>query len=265
MLRKNRTLQASLIILAVVAMFCQNVCAKSVSKHVVAVPARRRTVSLLHDLHRLRPISAIAFRGSPDSANPSLYKWDGSGWIQVTSEEFTRVSSDTIILVGDDSVIPSILVEQSSVKGKPHRAETLDISSLVRDFAKILELTPHEIKWLAKRHNLAVSDLNAERRRYGRWGKPGAKKAESADEETLRFEIPEEPLLPPIEKGTAEKGAAQKPAAEESDERVFEKGMTDDLPPTPEPVKRSEVKAPPEPDLDDTFEQALPDDEPIIF
>jgi hypothetical protein len=268
MLTKNRTLHASLIMLAVVMICCQEVRAEATPKYVVAVPARRKTVSLLHDLYRIAPISAIAFRGSPDSANPSLYKWDGSGWIQVTAEEFRSFSSDAIVLVGDDNVIPAALVELSSAGGEPYRAKTLDIASLIRDLSKVLELSPQEITWLAKRHGLAVSDSNAERRRYGRWGKPGATKTDTPDEDTLRFEVPEEPLLPPIEPSFPEKGKTQKPAAkevEEAEPAAFEKGMSDDLPPASEPVTRSDVKAPVEPTLDDEFEPALLDDEPIIF
>ena len=45
--------------------------------------------------------------------------------------------------------------------------------TLVNSLDHIFDFSSREWKWLAKEHQLELKDLNSDRRKYGRFGKPG--------------------------------------------------------------------------------------------
>ena len=49
--------------------------------------------------------------------------------------------------------------------------------AIVNDWHKHMLFSAQEWEWIAKRHGLKLKDTNWERRKYGRYGKPGEKKA----------------------------------------------------------------------------------------
>jgi hypothetical protein len=55
------------------------------------------------------------------------------------------------------------------------RIASLTPVDLLNELNRDLAFTPMEWRWLAKRYGLTLTDLNAERRRYGKYGPPGSK------------------------------------------------------------------------------------------
>jgi hypothetical protein len=130
-----------------------------------------------------------------------LHAWNANQWVAVTvdqyrNEIFRGRGIQQVVIVGEKEQVPFSLVSDSSWCPNVHVLETLDVAALVPELDPLLSFTPSEWKWLADRHGLKIMDINAERRRYGRYGKPGAPK----------------PLPPPPVTPSAAGGAVLPPA-----------------------------------------------------
>ena len=53
------------------------------------------------------------------------------------------------------------------------RLPKLNPVDLANGMNEVMEFSGHEWRWLADRYKLTLNDRNWERRRYGRYGKPG--------------------------------------------------------------------------------------------
>ena len=150
---------------------------------VVVIPTRYRIVGLLQDTCRLRSITLVAYQGDASAANPVLHAWRDRQWTRISLDEFKNApASGAVVLIGDDTMVPSALVD--AVKNVPtvRRVESLDTATVTLALAQILKLSEKELLWLARRNELTVKDLNAELRRYGRYGKPQGEKAAPSSE-----------------------------------------------------------------------------------
>lgn len=149
----------------------------------LVIPARHTIMQLSLDIAGLRPVSLVAYEGNAASIDPLMHIWNGKTreWVRTGIEEYAsadifEIRPQRIILIGNDNDLPSLLIEASFWCADVKRIPTLNIMTLVNTLNESLEFTPREWKWLARRYKLKLKDLNAERRRYGRYGKPGEKR-----------------------------------------------------------------------------------------
>jgi len=162
----------------------------------VFIPARLKVVAFMQDVYRLRKITLVSYQGNVKSMEPSLYGWNGSVWKRTTFDDLRAGDAmpERIIVVGDASITPASVIDFSAQCENGLQIESLDTTVMASAIEKLLLLTPKEVKWLARKQSLVVTDRNAERRRYGRWGKPGSENALKSPAE-IETTLPSEPDL----------------------------------------------------------------------
>jgi hypothetical protein len=146
----------------------------------LVVPGRPAIAAVAIDLAEMRADVFVAlYQEAPKTGELVIHMWDArkSDWVKVPADEYStgKVSdplTTRIIVIGDDPAMMAKM-EHLSTWGTLMRIQTLDIMQLVNALNDALTFTPGEWKNLAKRHGLALQDSNADRRRYGRYGKPG--------------------------------------------------------------------------------------------
>ena len=230
MIRIKRQLALAILPLLVVSLLCDTAAAASKSKttSLALIPARRRVVKLFQDVCRIRRVTLISYQSQADGQDPTLHAWNGHAWAATSLMDLADSPSSTqTILVGGQAILPSALVDATGDMEGRLILESMDIVSLITSLASTMDFSTRELKWLAKRHGMTITDLNAERRKYGRYGKPGAKQSIMPPVETTAehktvveveilapVDIEEEPAgtdiddLPMIDKGSAPKAAA---------------------------------------------------------
>jgi len=168
---------------------------------VLVIPARQRVVTLVQDVYKLRTLSVVCYQGAVDAAEPLIHKWDGNAWQKVTIDDFRATLPERVVLVGNAKSLPAALVDAASRCENTSKIETFDTTTITAELAKLLDFNTREISWLAKRNALTVVDKNEDRRRYGRYGKPGSERAPVATERTTpeTVIIPPEPEIEPVE------------------------------------------------------------------
>lgn len=180
MLTKSRTfisVVSFLLVLAAVSM-----AAESQGPTLLVIPARHTIVKLSFDIAMLRTVSLVTYSGDV-TAEPLIHIWrsDAQEWVETSIEEYRsagifKVAPRRIILIGSDKDLPSALIRASTWCSDVKRIPTLDIVTIANSLHESLKFAPREWKWLSKRYDLKIEDLNAERRRYGKYGKPGEEK-----------------------------------------------------------------------------------------
>lgn len=162
---------------------------------VIVIPARPAVVGLAFDMVEIRNVSLVSYQIVPGTAKIVLDSWSvpEQKWIRISLDEyragnaFHPVPKHAVIIGADQDAVA--VLEKSSSWAEVKRIPTLDVMNMVNSLNEILKFTPSEWKWLAKKHDLKLQDLNDERRRYGRYGKPG---------ETAKRPMPTvlEPVMP---------------------------------------------------------------------
>lgn len=132
-------------------------------RSLLVVPERFRIVQLAFDLHRMRPVSIVSYRGDAGETEPLLHLWTDSGWERLDMKGFSDGSfleppPDLAILVGDDRVIPSVLPESIGWPCRIERLETLLIADLVNGLDRLLDFRPDEWKRLSGRYELILKE-----------------------------------------------------------------------------------------------------------
>jgi hypothetical protein len=146
----------------------------------LVVPGRPAIAAVAIDLAEMRGNVFVAlYQQAPKTGELVIHLWDArkGDWVKVAADEYStgRISDPVttqVIVIGNDPVAMGKM-EHLSAWGTVMRVQTLDIMKLVNALNDVLAFTPGEWEYLAKRHDLKLQDLNAERRIYGRYGKPG--------------------------------------------------------------------------------------------
>lgn len=171
---------------------------------VIVVPSRYTMVKLAFDMAKMRNVELVSYHDMTRVKETHLYLWDTSirEWRSVTvdgynSQEILKQRPERIIVVGSDKQLPQVLKETLQ-NPATLRVPTMDIVTIFNTLNKAFKFTPNEWKWLAGRYGLKLKDLNEEKRRWGKYGKPG--------EETVRPQknYRENVLLPREKKVQAE-------------------------------------------------------------
>jgi len=194
----NRAVKMGLMMVAVTGILgAESFAARRRSVDVLVVPSRYTIIQLAFDIVALRGAALIAYDGSGQESETVLHFWDGNtrAWKRLSAEEyamgaFVASELDEMFLIGGDSDLPVDVIAGASQAGKVTRIDTLNLMTVVNTLNTSMKFSRREWQTLAERHGLQIKDLNAERRRWGRYGPPN-KKAEvrpSSDSDMLEPE-----------------------------------------------------------------------------
>jgi hypothetical protein len=142
----------------------------------VVLPARQRVIEFGFDLIYQQSVTLIAYQ----QVGPDLlvHLWNGREWVPMTpaayfAGTFLLGAPEQIILVGDDKLLPSMFQTVPDWCRKTGRVQTLNIASLVNQCGYLLKFDDQQWKWFAGKYGLSLTDSNASRRRWGKYGPPG--------------------------------------------------------------------------------------------
>lgn len=218
---------------------------------VVLIPDRMVMVEYGFNLASLRDVLLVSYR-SYEPRNPMLlHVWNGMKWAPVSHEEyrsggFLPGAPKTVIAIGDQTtMLPDLLAAAPEWCQNYKHITTLNIGDVVNETGTILGFKDREWKKLAKIYDLSIVDLNAERRKYGKYGPPAAEKKPPAKKE----EAPVDTLTPvPVSAAGEEKGPLTKtstPVIKTAPAVNVEAPKIET--PKPAPVKKEPVKPAPAP------------------
>ena len=149
----------------------------------IVVPGRPATVALALDVARMRnDVSVVLYQQVPKSTALVLHTWNvrKADWDKLPLDDYSAgrilgaAAPKQIVLIGTEPDLMAVM-ERSSAWGQVTRLQTLVVVNVVNTLNDALAFTPSEWRYLAKRYDLELKDLNADRRRYGRYGPPGEK------------------------------------------------------------------------------------------
>ena len=152
--------------------------------HLLIIPARHTVVQFAFDVARLRSVYLVSYSVPEGGDTPLLHVWDARAerWVGVNLDEFGdatifRVVPRRCVLVGDDRTLPQSLADAAGWCPDAVRIPSLNIADLANQLNMSLEFRPREWRWLAARYGFVLEDLNAGRRRQGRYSRPGPRPA----------------------------------------------------------------------------------------
>lgn len=158
--------------------------ARQAERVLLVIPARYTVVQFAFDMARVRDVSLVAYDQLPKTTEPVLHVWDpqSRAWERISLSAYSSGSMfadsiDRAILVGNDATLPASLAESTAWADKVDRIQSLQIADLANGMAPILKFSPAEWQWLSRRYELKLEDQNWERRRYGKYGKPGKERS----------------------------------------------------------------------------------------
>lgn len=143
---------------------------------VLVVPARHTLLQLALDMVRLRGVTLISYRTAAEDAF-HFYRWQPVPRQWAAMSPLGPVPQDErfTLIVGRDSDRTFALSQAASWPSPVHEVPSLDLVHLVNRLHGAYKLTPAEWRWLASRYGLTLKDRNYLRRKYGRYGPPGAR------------------------------------------------------------------------------------------
>ncbi len=193
-----------LVALAALPLFGSSVLAAH-KQDVLVVPARQRTVALAFDVRAMRDMVMITYRGTAATKTPLMHVWSPSAnaWQELSAEayafgQFTPGQLGTLFLIGADRDLPASVIEGGSQAATVVRIDSISMAEIANTLNQHLSFSTREWAALAERHGLKTTDLNYERRKWGRFGPPRsdrpAEPAKSAfPDDELPQDIPEAP------------------------------------------------------------------------
>jgi len=146
----------------------------------MVIPPRHTVVQLAFDIARLRPTYLVAYDTRAPGGMLVLHFWDPykRDWVKTNLEEYMAGAlfdelPERVFVIGSDIDVPREVLEGTRWGAEIQRVRSLRVVDVVNALDTALCFKRTEWKWLAGRYGLKIMDLNAERRRYGRYGKPG--------------------------------------------------------------------------------------------
>jgi hypothetical protein len=178
---------------------------------VIVMPGRYTVVQFAFDVARIRPVELVAYDKGVGDEPLLLHVWDAAAadWKPADIAAYQDGSlfdaqPKQAFLIGGDKDLPAEISDGSGWCKKVTRISSLKVVDMANSMNAKLNFSGKEWKRLAQRHNLELADDNAERRRYGRYGKPGTQSSDPRPVNPLiawfhraKKDVPEEP--PPAE------------------------------------------------------------------
>ncbi len=134
----------------------------------LVVPERYNLLQVAFDLIEKRPIILVSYRGDATTPEPGIFAWSGQHWIHVSFDdyrggEFLRAEPTQVIIIGDAATVPSSLVEASGWGGRVMNVPYMNSDEVLNTLGRTFEFSPREWRWFARRYNMEIEDLHAER------------------------------------------------------------------------------------------------------
>jgi len=154
-------------------------------------------------------VTLVSYEVGKKTNDPALTLrlWNGANesWTKITLDEYRsgRVFGQkpqrvVLVAIGDKAVAE--IKTASAAFGGIDTVSNLDAMGLANGLNEIYHFSASHWKFLAKRYELKLKDLNAERRRYGKYGPPGGTSAPVPKVDSSRSGKPPAPMdLPPLE------------------------------------------------------------------
>jgi hypothetical protein len=145
---------------------------------VMVVPAQYAFVRAALDFSALRDVTVISYMTGTNGT--TLYSWNAKArqWDNLTPGNYTRGTpvagtQPRLLVMGTEATATAKLADEGKKWASDTQImNTFDIVALVNAMNDTLKFSVSEWDWLAKRYSLTLKDVNAERRRYGRYGAP---------------------------------------------------------------------------------------------
>jgi len=173
---------------------------------VLIVPARPHVLQLAFDLADMRNVTVVSFRvqaspkatpgqGKADVRTALIHVWNGTEWAYVAFNDFCNMrflnrSPDVAVIIGDDQVVPRGIIKGLNWPCKAERLPTLNTADLINGLNAYFNFSSREWKRLAKRYDLQLEDLNAERRSYNPYDVPRSQMPLPAEFKREKGELP---------------------------------------------------------------------------
>lgn len=146
----------------------------------LVVPARLPLVQLAFDLLELRPVVVLSYRGDSRAAEPLLFVWANGAWQYVSPDDFRErrfVESwpRRVVMIGDDQTLPKLLVDEAAWGAEVTRLKSLQSADLINGLDPLFHFNAREWKWLARRYDLNLKDVNLPRRKANPYDIPRSK------------------------------------------------------------------------------------------
>lgn len=170
------------------------------SSTVIVMPARNRVVQLAFEVAQVKDVGLVAYNNSPTLAAPLIHVWSGSKWVQITMDEylsgaFLPSGVRHVFILGDSTTLPEAMKVDPAWAKNVHKTADYGVASLLNQLGPVLKFSSLEWRWLAEQNGLMLTDQNAERRRYGRWGKAGVDESRMPQATEAAIMPPEPPVL----------------------------------------------------------------------
>ncbi len=155
-------------------------CADDSRSLLLVVPARPAVVRFCADVARMKNATMVCYEAQQRGGAPVLFLWKAlSGdWVKISADDYQSGAllgrgMRRVLIIGTDRAAVAALVELSGRLGDVATIDRLDVMTLANGINDVDPFTSGQWKALARRHDLQLKDLNEDRRRYGRFGKPG--------------------------------------------------------------------------------------------
>jgi len=181
------------------------------ARTILVLPARQRLVQLAFQIARWRSAGPVACQDNVKTGGTLLHVWNGREWVPIAAADyasgaFLAGAPDETILVGPEDVLPPELAAEPAWSRRVRRIPSLEIADILNALDARFRFTPAEWRTLARRFDLKLQDENAERRRFGRYGRrplpaptePPAVEPEPAVPELPAVEAEADQLPPPV-------------------------------------------------------------------
>ena len=108
---------------------------------------------------------------------PRSLSWERVGADVFSFGHYAQVQSiDEIIIVGSDAMVPAALIEQAP-SPRVRRIRSIQPSEVANALHETMSFSRSQWRKLSSRNDFMIDDRNEERRRFGRYGRPGAQAA----------------------------------------------------------------------------------------
>ena len=89
----------------------------------LVVPVKYSPLQVAFDTIAKRDLVLVGYKRDSNNAEVVLHVWNGLEWIEISEEQFEssaylRAAPERIVLIGDDSSLPPMLVEAAKAKGR---------------------------------------------------------------------------------------------------------------------------------------------------
>lgn len=145
---------------------------------VLAMPARHDLVNLGFDFLSMFPrsMNLVCYSGAGESLALERYDSAAGRWLPLSTAAWATARADALVLVGEGAAVRQL--QSSAVwAGQPSVVTGQRLHEVANAVNAHLRMNTAQWRRLADTYGFTLEDRNAEARRYGRFGRPGARRA----------------------------------------------------------------------------------------